>query len=229
MKAILSIHFNLIGALRYGIEVMRFRIVSALLVVSIFGCSTWGGNVALPIRVPFPYQCSGPYLGKEISEEVLLKVRIAHETWLKDPKDPQGQQANFCKAQLSSGKFQHADLTFAVFQMAMLAGANFTGAQLNEAQLQGANLSGANFSQAQLIGVRFDDAMLHLAIFSQARFGEKTSFRDAMLYKVQFKDVDLRKIEGLTQSQINMACLDSSTILPHGLSRPGPCSGRTQN
>ncbi len=208
---------------------MLFRIVSALVVILIFGCSTLGGNASRPIRLPFPYQCSGPYMGKEISEEVLLKLRIAHEKWLKDPKDPQGQQASFCKAKVSSGKFQNSDLTFAVFQMAMLAGANFTGAQLNQAQLQGANLSGANFSHAQLTGASLDDAMLHLAIFNKTRFGEKTSFRDAMLYKAQFKDVDLTKIEGLTQSQINMACLDSSTTLPHGLNRPGPCSGRTQN
>jgi len=208
---------------------MLFRIVSALLVMLIFGCSTLDRNASLPILLAFPYQCSGPYMGKELSDEVVLKVRIAHEKWLKDPKDPQGQQANFCRAKLSSGKFQQVDLTFAVFQMAMLAGANFTGAQLNEAQLQGANLSGANFSHAQLTGASLDDAMLHLAIFNKTLFGEKTAFRDGMLYKAQFKEVDLTKIEGLTQSQINMACLDLHTKLPQGLNRPEPCSEGIQN
>lgn len=168
-------------------------------------------------------------MGKTLSDDVVLKLRIAHETWLKDPKDPQGQQANFCRAEVSSGKFQHADLRFAVFQMAMLTGANFTGTQLNEAQFQGANLSGASFNHAQLEGANMDDAMLHLATFNKTHFGENISFRDAMLFKAQFKEVDLTKSEGLTQSQMNMACLDPHTKLPKGLIRPRPCSERTQS
>jgi uncharacterized protein YjbI with pentapeptide repeats len=168
-------------------------------------------------------------MGKALSDDVVLKVRIAHETWLKDPKDPQGQQANFCKAEVSSGKFQNADLRFAVFQMAMLTGANFTGAQLNEAQFQGANLSGSNFNHAQLTEANMDGVMLHLATFNKTRFGENISFRDAMLFNAQFKNVDLTKSEGLTQSQINMACLDPHTTLPNGLNLPRPCSERTQS
>jgi uncharacterized protein YjbI with pentapeptide repeats len=208
---------------------MMLPILGVLVVILVFGCSPLNGKEPPPILSAFPYQCNGPFKDKIPSDEVVSKVRIAHEKWLKDPKDPDGQKANFCGAKLSSGKFQKADLKFAGFQMAMLEGANFSGAQLNDAQLQGANLSGANFTHAHLTGTALDDAMLHLAIFKKTHFNKKASLRHAMLYRAQFREVDLREVEGLTQSQINMACLDLHTKLPQGLNRPEPCSETTQN
>lgn len=198
------------------------RILCVLVVILVFGCSPLNGNEPPPILSAFPYQCNGPFKDKIPSDEVVLKVRIAHEKWLKDPKDPDGQKANFCGAKLSSGKFQKADLKFAGFQMAMLEGANFSGAQLNDAQLQGANLSGANFSQADLTEAKLDHAMLHLATFRKTDL-HHASLRHAMLYKATFHEVDLTDVEGLTQSQINMACLDENTTLPKNLNRPKPC------
>ncbi|MEX2490455.1 MAG: pentapeptide repeat-containing protein [Nitrospirales bacterium] len=207
-----------------------FRIVSVLFVILTFGCSPPGGKTSPPpISIPFPYQCSGPFMGKTLSDDDVWKVRVAHKRWLKDPQDPHGQQANFCRAEVSSGNFQNADLRSAVFQMAMLSGANFIGAQLNEAQFQGANLSGSNFSHAQLTRANMDSAMLHLATFHKTHFEENISFRDAMLFKTQLQEVDLTKSEGLTQSQMNMACLDPHTTLPKGLNRPRPCSERPQS
>lgn len=206
-----------------------FRLINALFVVLVFGCSTSSGNEIVPILSAFPYQCIGQYMDRKLSDETVAKVRIAHEKWLKDSKDPEGQKANLCKANVIYGTFPKADLKFADFQMAMLVGANFKSAQLNEAEFQGTNLSGANFSNAQLAGADFDDAMLHFAIFQKAEFGKKTSLRHAMLYKAKFKGVDLTEVNGLTQLQINMACLDRQTMLPQGLKRPKPCSKRIQN
>jgi uncharacterized protein YjbI with pentapeptide repeats len=205
---------------------MIFRMAGVLFVVLVFGCSSL--EEPLPMHSAFPYPCSGPHKDKNLSQEDILKVRRAHEKWLQDAKDPDGQQANFCGAGLSHGTFRRADLKSADFQMAMLAGANFTGATLNEAKLQGANLSGTNFTHADLSEAKLDHAMLHLATFRKAHL-HGASFRHAMLYKATLQGTDLTDVEGLTQSQINMACLDGDTKLPQGLNRPEPCSQKIRH
>jgi len=228
------------------------RMVGIFFVVLVFGCSALGvsapqGKESLAITSPFPYPCSGPYKDKKISKDVVLKELEAHKKWLADSKDPEGHQANFCGAKFPPGSnFERTDLRYAIFQMAMLAdtdfkgakkkagkaGANFTEAKLNEAQLQGANLSGANFSKADLTKAALDDAMLHDATFENADLRE-ASLRRTMLYQAKFHEAKLHKaylqgvglmdVEGFTQSQINMACLDGVTILPKDLTRPKPC------
>jgi uncharacterized protein YjbI with pentapeptide repeats len=205
---------------------MMFRMAGVLFVVLVFSCSTL--EESLPIHSAFPYPCSGPNKDKNLSKTDILKVRRAHEKWLKDSKNPAGHKANFCGAGLSQGKFQEAALKSADFQMAMLAGANFTGAMLNKAQLQGANLSGANFSQADLTEAKLDHAMLHLATFRKTNL-HRASLRHAMLYKANLQGIDLTDVEGLTQSQINMACLDGDTKLHKDLNRPEPCSQKTRH
>jgi hypothetical protein len=229
---------------------MMFQMVSFLFVILVFGCSALGvsapqGKESLPTLSPFPYPCSGPFkdTGKKLSEEdylkafrkKVLKELEAHKKWLTDSKDPEGHQANFCGAMLPQSLqdiFQGKKLNSARFQMAMLPVANFTEAKLNDAQLQGANLSGAVFNSARLIGTELDHAMLHRAKFQNADLRE-ASLRHAMLYQAEFhqaklhkaklQGANLRDVKGLTQSQINMACLDRNTILPTDLTRPKPC------
>ena len=121
---------------------MMFRIVSILFLVMFFACSTLAasatrGGKSLPILSDFPFPCNGPYKGKKLSKEIIVKVRKAHEKWLVNSKNPEGHQANLCGALIARGNFQGADLTSAIFKMAMLAGANFSGATLNKAQFQG--------------------------------------------------------------------------------------------
>lgn len=214
-----------------------FQMIGLLFVVLVFGCSTVGisalqGKESRAILTAFPYPCRGPYKDKKISTDVVLQELEAHKKWLADSKDPKGHQANFCGAKFPlRSNFKGADLRYAIFQMAMLAGkqkavvvgANFTGAKLNETQLQGANLSKADFSQADLTGAGLDDAMLHLATFENADLRE-ASLGHAMLFKANLQGIDLTGVKGLTQSQINMACLDGDTKLPQGLNRPQPCS-----
>jgi uncharacterized protein YjbI with pentapeptide repeats len=185
-----------------------------------------------PILPTFPYPCNGPHKDKKLSKDDISQILKAHKKWLTNSKDPEGQQANFCGAKLSYSNFQGADLTSAVFQMAMLENANFTEAHLIKAQLQGANLSKASFSQADLTAASLDDAMLHRAKFENAALRE-TSLLRVMLYQAEFhqaklpkaklQGVDVRDVKGLTQGQINTACLDGLTLLPTDLTRPKPC------
>ena len=222
------------------------RMVGMFFVILIFGCTTLGvsapqGKESPAIVSPFPYPCSGPYKDQELSKEDISKELEAHKKWLADSKDPEGHKANFCGAKFPlRSNFEKADLRYAIFQMAKLAGeqkgkivgANFTGARLNEAQLQGANLSKADFSQTDLTKAGLDDAMLHDATFKNADLREaslrrtmlyQAKFHEAKLHKANLQAVGLRDVEGLTQSQINMACLDRNTILPKDLTRPAPC------
>jgi uncharacterized protein YjbI with pentapeptide repeats len=199
-----------------------FYMVGVLVMISSFGCSAVTGPEPPQILSPFPYPCTGLYKNQILSEQDIVKVQRAHEQWLNNSKVPDGQKADFCGAMLSRVKLQKTELKSAGFQMAMLADADFTGAILTEAQFQGANLSGAHFSKTDLRGAALDHAMLHLAQFRDSLL-HYASLHHAMLYQTQLQGVDLTEVKGLSQSQINMACLDDDTKLPKELYRPPPC------
>jgi hypothetical protein len=196
-----------------------FQISGILTILLVFGfCSevvskTSQKKYPHPIFKPFEHNCTGNYKGKKPSNEEILQVLKAHSKWLKNPKAPDKYRANFCEA----------DLWDAHLNNAMLAGANFAKAKLQKAQLEQANLTRANFSEAQLQSANLDNAMLHLAILQKAML-ESASLQNAMLYQANLQGADLSNAKGLTQYQINMACLDQHTKLPPGLSRPKPCS-----
>ncbi len=164
-----------------------------------------------PIFIPFNKNCTG-HKEKKLSKEEILQIIEDHSTWIQRPEAPDVSRANFCGANVSE----------ADFSMVMLAGANFIDAQLQGANLENANLTRANFSHARFDGANLEKAMLHSAIFQEAKFS--TAFlQDAMLYQSNLQGADLSNVKGLTQFQINMACLDAHTKLPRGLSRPKPC------
>jgi len=201
-----------------------FRITGVLIILLVFGfcpevfSKTSQKKIPHPIFIPFEHNCTGNYKDKKPSNEAILQIQKAHSNWLKAPrahapKAPDGSRANLCEA----------DLGGANLNKAMLAGANFAKAKLHNAQLKQANLTRANFSEAQLEGAHLDNAMLHLAILHKAVL-QDASLKNAMLYQTNLQGADLRNVEGLTQYQINMACLDKHTKLPRGLSHPKPCS-----
>ena len=204
-----------------------FRIAGAVTIVLLFGCWNENFSKASPEKVPdliflqFKHNCTGNK--EKLSNEAILKIRKAHSKWLENPTASDGYRANFCEADLVAADFRMAMLKGADFRMAMLAGANFTKAKLHKAQMEGANLTRANFSEAQLQGANLDNAMLHLAILHKAIL-QGASLQHAMLYQANLQGADLSNAKGLTQYQINMACMDQHTKLPPGLSRPKPCS-----
>ena len=164
------------------------------------------------IVLPLERICSGNK-DKKFSNEIITQIINAHAVWIEHPKGSGGSRANFCEA----------DLSRADFVMAMVAGANFRKARLQRANLTRANLTRADFTEARLHGANMDATMLHEAVFQDAEF-EAASLQDAMLYHTNLHGADLRMVKGLTQHQINMACLDQHTKLPVGLSHPKPCS-----
>ncbi len=164
------------------------------------------------IVIPLERICSGNK-DKKFSHEVIVQIKTAHAKWIENPKGSDGSRANFCEADLSSANFV----------MAMLVGVNFRKATLQRANLTRANLTRADFTEARLHEANLEEAMLHEAVFQDAEF-EAASLQDAMLYQANLHGADLSKVTGLNQYQINMACLDKHTKLPHGLSHPKRCS-----
>jgi uncharacterized protein YjbI with pentapeptide repeats len=121
--------------------------------------------------------------------------------------------AIFTKADLSeiyapTAQFHRAQFTDATLDSANLVAAdlkdsNFTRANLTHANLQEANLRGATLSGADLTGAQLDKADLHRATLHGA---------------------NLASVSGLTQTQLDTACVDEQTKLPAELSRPAPCA-----
>jgi uncharacterized protein YjbI with pentapeptide repeats len=157
--------------------------------------------------------------------------------------------ANLQGANLRQANLQEADLGLANLQGAFLWAANLQGASLFEANLQGAslwevNLQEANLQRASLQRVllrRLPNKLLRATISQKARLGQarlwraklqeadvwlailQANFQGANLREAKLQETDLTDTKGLTQDQVNTACVDEKTILPEGLTKPAPC------
>ncbi len=99
-----------------------------------------------------------------------------------------------------------ADLTNTCVKDHDLHGADFTGANATLMCMSFANFTNVSFrgtelSSANLAGAKMDGADLT---------GARTSI-------TSFLGTDLRKVKGLTQTQLDVACGDAKTQLPPGL------------
>lgn len=135
------------------------------------------------------------------------------------------QGANFGKIEAYRSTFARAIADGASFVGAELQRADFTGAQLTKANFEKAELGRANFDKAVLTGVSFALANLSRADLTGASFEGPISFDRAFMFLTRIEGLDLSAATGLQQAQIELACGDSSTKLPSGLSIPSnwPC------
>ena len=123
---------------------------------------------------------------------------------------------------------ENVNMPYAVLEDATLTEANLTNAKLANAKLSRANLSRAIFSAANFKGADFDNANLTGAEFNDGQF-QNASFGDAKLLDAKFPNADfsgadMSNVKGLQQAQLDLACGDSRTRLPVGLSL-GYCDG----
>src|SRR5690606_321895 len=102
------------------------------------------------------------------------------------------------KASLPHGQFREATLELANLVAADLSGADMTRSNLSHANLQETNLQNAVLADADLSQARLDFALL-----------TKTDLRGA----------NLASAVGVTQAQLDRACVDERTALPADLSR----------
>lgn len=114
--------------------------------------------------------------------------------------------ANLSGEDMSTVIFSYAELIGTDFSNAFLAEAVFTNASLDEADLTDADLEDADFSNADLT-----DAILGGAVL-----------KNAILNKADFTGVDLSKVNGLTQSQLDTITYSSKRppIIPEGFTMP---------
>jgi len=101
----------------------------------------------------------------------------------------------------------------ASFNDAQLEGANLVAADLRTSTFKNANLTHANLQEANL-----EEASLSGADLTAARLDA------ANLRRTVFHGTNLSGALGLTQTQLNSACVDYLTTLPPDLTRPAPCA-----
>lgn len=105
---------------------------------------------------------------------------------------------------LSGSRLRQADLSLTVMNRT-----RFSNADMRDVDAYGAVFSSSNFSGANLTNASFVGAYL-----------QGSNFSGATLNGTNFAGAQLTRATGLTQSQLNRACGDSSTILPSGLRIP---------
>ena len=105
---------------------------------------------------------------------------------------------------LSGARLRQSDLSLSVMNRT-----RFSNADLRDVEAYGGVFSSSNFSGANLTNASFVGAYL-----------EGASFSGATLSGTNLSGAQLTRATGLTQSQLNQACGDDSTILPRGLRIP---------
>ena len=143
--------------------------------------------------------------------------------------------AYLIKAKLQSADLTGADLRGAFLMEANFVNANFFKAEAEKAWLNGANLQGANLQRANFQCVDFRPAEMGWAEVYDYKVGSSkghhifmislkgANFDGADLQGTRLEGARLTNVVGLTQPQLDKACVNERTLLPPGLSRPIPC------
>ncbi|MEN0651866.1 MULTISPECIES: pentapeptide repeat-containing protein [Hyphobacterium] len=117
-----------------------------------------------------------------------------------------------------------ADLAYRDLPNVNLSGSRLRQADLSLTTMNGANLSACDLSVANLFGARFTGVSFRNSNLRDANlvggyFGG-ADFTGADLTGALLSGAEMRQAHGLTQSQLNTACGDTSTELPPGLRVP---------
>ncbi len=133
--------------------------------------------------------------------------------------------ANLEKSLASRSDFGGAILRGVRLVKAEFLRVNFAKADLTDADLSGGDFYRNDFTDAQLTGADLHDAIIPRAVFTGATM-KGANLAGAFLLRANFENVDLSGVTGLEQTQLDLACGDSATILPAGLTAPArwPCS-----
>ena len=105
---------------------------------------------------------------------------------------------------LSSARLRQSTLSLAVMNRANFAGADLRDVDAFGGVFTSSNFSGANLTNANFVGTHLQGA----------------NFRGATLTGANFSGAEMDRAVGLTQRQLNGACGDQATRLPHGMFIP---------
>ena len=115
-------------------------------------------------------------------------------------------QADFSNQEMKRRDFAGARLRQADMSAAVMNGTTMAGADLRDVNAYGAVFTGVSFAGANMTNASFVGTYL-----------EGANFRGAILTGVNFSGAEMDRALGLTQPQLDQACGDDSTKLPHGL------------
>ena len=211
--------------------------------LQVFYCSV---SLALSVMMASPALATMPHeaWGRETKVEFFqmpspnrLVSRIPSVVLVQETKAPRYFLANLQGVNFGGGNFDNGNFTGANLQRAQFARATFRSANLFLANLQKANLSEANLKHVNLTGANLQRATLFKANLENANLlhsnlQEANLFRANLqgaylghtnMYHANLRGADLSTAVGLTQEQLNLACLDETTLLPQSFSLPDAC------
>jgi uncharacterized protein YjbI with pentapeptide repeats len=115
-------------------------------------------------------------------------------------------QADFSNLDMKGRDFTGSRLRQADFSAAIMNRTSFAGADLRDVNAYGAVLTGVNFAGANMTNATFVGAYL-----------EGANFAGANLTGVNLSGAEMDHASGLTEAQLEAACGDETTLLPHGM------------
>ncbi len=136
--------------------------------------------------------------------------------------------AQIAKVQ-TGGSCPHCNLFQADFGNKVLRSRNLAGSRLRQSDMSLSVLNHSDMAHADLRDVNGYGALFSSVNFAGAdmtnstfvgSFLEGANFRGAKLSGANFSGAEMVKALGLTQAQLNAACGDEKTTLPHGLHIP---------
>ncbi len=119
-------------------------------------------------------------------------------------------------ARMTHSNFSRSDFSNAVLARADASHSEFNGADFTQADLTRVRLVDASCPQARFERARLAQADARGADFTRATFAQADVTR-MNLEEADLSGADLRSALGLTQTQLDQACGDHRTRLPHGL------------
>ncbi|EGJ29780.1 MULTISPECIES: pentapeptide repeat-containing protein [Moorena] len=182
-------------------------------------------------KLPIDIQGALTVIGRRDSSKELEddKIDLRHATLI----GANLTEANLQEAYLNGSKLQGADLNQANLKGTYVIGANLEGADCNQANLQGAYLIKANLTDACLSDANLEGAFLRSAKLEQAILWnanlqrasliqanlQEANLEGANLHGTDLRGANLQGAKNLTKKQIELAQIDSETILPYYLIR----------
>ena len=137
----------------------------------------------------------------------------------------QAKDANFEGVIASRTDFSKGNFSNSNFNKAEISRSNFSNSNLQNAQMSKADFSRVNFSNANMKGVNLSFSNISRANLTGIIINENFSLEGSYMFLTHIEGVDLSRLTGLEQWQINMACGNKQTVLPDDLSTPAswPC------
>jgi uncharacterized protein YjbI with pentapeptide repeats len=167
------------------------------------------------------------FTGTDLANANLQSANLMKATLVRSSlSGAKAAKANFTRIEAYRSSFTNISGDGATFANAEMQRADLSGASLKGANFEKAELGRANFQKATLTDARFSLANLSRADLTGASLGGKVQFDRAFMYRTRIEGLDLSSSEGLQQSQVDLACGDTTTKLPAGLTAPAgwPCT-----